>query len=155
MYHYIDQEDYNAAFDLSDAVSQEDVIAQIKKMRKHPNRSIHRHDELDSFSHVNRIQQSLLKSNKDRYLIYMWECRLMGGKALYVFKTSTVSLRIAGMIDGKIKVGGQDSSLHMEPAYFDGMHSRVKYFVSLTMWVFHPSMHMMLLLAIMDTPREH
>ena len=79
----------------------------------------------------------------------------MGGKASYVFETSAVSLKIAGMMSGTIKVGGQDSSLRMEPAYFDGMHSRVKFFVSLTMWVFHPGMRMMMLLATMDTPREH
>ena len=30
-----------------------------------------------------------------------------------------------------------------------------KFFVSLTLWVFHPAMRMMLLLAVMDTPREH
>ena len=59
------------------------------------------------------------------------------------------------MMSGKIKVGGQDSSLCMEPAYFDGMHSRVKFFVSLIMWVFHPGMRMMMLLATMDIPREH
>ena len=79
----------------------------------------------------------------------------MGGKASYVFKTSAVSLKIAAMMSGKIKVGGQDSSLHTEPAFFDGMHTRVKSFVSLTLWVFHNAMRMMILLAVMDTPHEH
>ena len=79
----------------------------------------------------------------------------MGGKASYVFKTSAVSLKIAAMMSGKIKVGGQDSSLRKEPAFFDGMHTRVKFFVSLTLWVFHNAMRMMILLAVMDMPREH
>ena len=155
IYHHIDNEDYDTAIDVSDSLSQEDVIAQIKKLKKHPNRSIHRNDELDSFSHINHIQKSLLKSDKDRYLVYKWECRLMGHNASYVFKTSAISLKIAGMMSGKIKVSGQDSVLWMEPAFFDGMHSRVKFFVSLTLWVFHPAMQMMMLLAVMDTPREH
>ena len=36
-----------------------------------------------------------------------------------------------------------------------GMHTGVKFFVSLTFWVFHPVMRMMLLLAVMDRPRKH
>ena len=155
MRHYIDRDDYDAAFDVSKAVCQDDVIAQVKKMRKHPNRQLHRSDELESFANVKDIQASLLKSNKDKFLVYKTECRRMGGKASYVFKTSAVSLKIAAMMSGKIKVGGQDSSLRTEPAFFDGMHTRVKYFVSLTLWVFHNAMRMMILLAVMDTPREH
>ena len=41
MRHYIDREDYDATFDVSKAVCQEDVIAQVKKMQKHPNRQLH------------------------------------------------------------------------------------------------------------------
>ena len=155
MYHYIDQEDYDAGFNVSESLCIDDVVAQVKKMRKHPNRSIHQNDELDSFSHVARIQESLLKSDKDKYLVYKWECQLMGGMHSYVFKTSAVSLKVVSMMAGKVKVGGQDSTLCTEPAFFDGMHTRVKFFVSLTLWVFHPTMRMMLLLAVMDTPREH
>ena len=155
MYHYIDSEDYDSAFDISKSLSQADVISEIKKLRKNPDRSLHKRDELLSFHHVNRMKDSLLKSNKDKYLIYKWECKLMGGKSSYVFKTSAVSLKIAGMMAGKIKVGGEYSSLCREPAFFDGMHKRVKYFVSLTLWVFHPAMRMMLEMAVMDTPCEN
>ena len=155
MQYYIDQEDNDVGFDVSELVCQDDVIAQIKKMKKHPNRQLHCSDVLESFSHINWIQQSLLKSDKDKYLIYKWECMLMGGKASYVFKTSGVSVKIAAMMGGKIKVGGTDSSLCTEPAFFDGMHTRVKFFVSLTLWIFHPAMWMMILLAVMDTPCEH
>ena len=95
MYHYIDQEDYDADFNISESLCIDDVVAQVKKMRKHPNRSIHRNDELDSFSHVARIQESLLKLDKDKYLVYKWECCLMGGMHSYVFKTSAVSLKVA------------------------------------------------------------
>ena len=79
----------------------------------------------------------------------------MGGTHSYVFKVSAVSLKVASMMAGKLKVGGQDSTLQTEPAFFDGMHTQVKFFVSLTLWVFHPAMRMMVLLAVMDTPREH
>ena len=41
MYHYIDQEDYDAGFNISESLCIDDIVAQVKKMRKHPNRSIH------------------------------------------------------------------------------------------------------------------
>ena len=154
MYHYFDQEDYDGGFDVSKSLSQVDVISEIKKLRKNPDCAIHRSDQLESFAHINRIQESLLKSNKDRYLVYKWECTLMGGKASYVFKTTAVSMKIAGMMAGKIKVGGDYSSLAREPAFFDGMHKRVQFYVTLTSWVFHPAMHSMLMLAVMDTLRS-
>ena len=155
MYHYIDKEDYNTGFEVSKALSQADVISEIKKLRKNPEHTIHRKDELESFAHVNRIQEALLKLDKDKYLVYKWEYKLMGGKASYVFKTTAVSMKIAVMITGNIKVGSEYSSLRHEPAFFDGMHKRIKFFVSLTLWVFHPAMWMMIMLAVMDTPREH
>ena len=71
MYHYIDKEDHNTGFDVSKALSQADVIAEkIKKLRKNPEHAIHRKDELKSFVHVNRIQEALLKSDKDKYLVF-------------------------------------------------------------------------------------
>ena len=56
---------------------------------------------------------------------------------------------------GNIKVGSEYSSLRREPAFFDGMHKCIKFFFSLTLWVFHPAMQMMIMLAVMDTPCEH
>ena len=79
----------------------------------------------------------------------------MGHKASYVFKTSAISLRIAAMMSGKIKINGEDSPLAYEPAYFDGMHSCMKHFVTLTCWAFHPAMQLMMMLVVMDTPSEN
>ena len=79
----------------------------------------------------------------------------MGHKASYVFKTSAISLWIAAMMSGKIKINGEDSPLAYEPAYFDGMHSRVKHFVTLTCWAFHLAMQLMMILVVMDTPSEN
>ena len=98
MLHYIKEDNYHAGFDVADALSEHDVIEQIKKKRKYPNLSIHKEDEIDAFINVNRIKESLLKSDKDRFLIYKWECKSMGHKASYVFKTSAISLRVAAMM---------------------------------------------------------
>ena len=154
MLRYINEDDYDKAFEVPKALSEQDVIAQIKKKRKYPNSSIHKQDEIDSFINVNWIQESLLKSDKDRFIVYKWECKAMGHKASYVFKTSAISLYIAAMMVGKIKVDDKDSPLTHEPVYFDGMHSCVKYFVSLTLWGFHLAMRSMLMLAVMDMPTK-
>ena len=47
----------------------------------------------------------------------------MGGMHSYVFKMSAVSLKVTSMMAGKVKVGGQDSTLCTEPAFLDGMHT--------------------------------
>ena len=70
MLHYINEDDYDTAFEVPKALSEQDVIAQIKRKRKYPNCLIHKQDEIDSFINVNRIQESLLKSDKDHFLVY-------------------------------------------------------------------------------------
>ena len=153
--YYMENDDIDAAFNFAEAVSEADVVDLIKKRKKYPNKSVHRQDLIDSFSHVTRIRKNLLKSDKDRYLIYKWECKEMDGKETYVFKTSECSLQIALKMGGKIKIRNEDSTLKEEPAYFDGMHSRVKFYVTLTLWVFHPAMRMMQILAVMDSTGEN
>ena len=81
-------------------------------------------------------------------------CKSFGNENSYVFKTSEMSMQIAALMAGKIQVCGRDSLLTEEPTFFDGMHSHVKYFVSLTLWVFHPGMRCMVILAIMDALKE-
>ena len=49
-----------------------------------------------------------------------------------------MSVKMALKMGQKIKIGKEDSSLNKEPAYCDGMHKRVKNFVTLTLWVFSP-----------------
>ena len=150
----LENKEVDRAFELCDAVSEADVLDKIKKMRKYPNKSLNRQDLLDSFSHISHIQCSLKKSAHDRFLIYEWDCDKMKEKGSYVFNTSKVSLEMALKMGGKIKIGEQDSTLNEEPAFFDGMHRRVKNFVTLTMWVFHPGMRKMQILAVMECPRE-
>ena len=79
----------------------------------------------------------------------------MNGKGTYVFKTSELSIQIALKMAGKIQIGEEDSRLITEPAYFDGMHKRVKNFVTLTMWVFHSGMQGMIILSVIECPKEN
>ena len=138
------------AFELCDEISEADVRDKIKKIRQYPHKSVARKDIAELFIHVAHIQASIKKSERDKFLIYEWACKEMGGKGTYVFKTSEELIWMALKMGGKIKIGMKDSSLHAEPAYFDGMHKWVKHFVSLTLWVFHPGMRSMQILAVMD-----
>ena len=65
-----------------------------------------------------------------------------------------MSIIMALEMGGKIKIGKKDSTLYAEPTYFDRMHKRVKNFVTLTLWVFHPAMHSMQILAVMEYLHE-
>ena len=47
------------------------------------------------------------------------------------------------------------NSLSAEYAYFDGMHSRVRGYKTLTLWVYHPEMCKVVLLAVMETKSEN
>ena len=49
---HMDNGNIEEAFDVVKAVSHADVVHEIKKLRKYPNHSIHRNDELDAFGHV-------------------------------------------------------------------------------------------------------
>ena len=76
-------------------------------------------------------------------------------KASYIFKTSKASLQIAAKMAGKLQSKGCETHLKFEPAYFDGMHRRVRNFKSLTLWAFHPGMRSMQCLAVMECPKEN
>ena len=46
------------------------------------------------------------------------------------------------------------NSLSAEYTYFDSMHSRVRGYKTLTLWVYHPGMCKVVLLAVMETESE-
>ena len=151
---HLENDEVEEAFNVCDAISEADVIDQLKRMRKYPNRTVHRKELAESFSNVAHIQRTIKKAKRDRFLVYRWECEHLGGKSNYVFKTSEMSIKLALKMGGKIKIGMHDSSLREEPAFFDGMHKRVKDFVTLTLWVFHPALRKMQILAVMECPNE-
>ena len=47
------------------------------------------------------------------------------------------------------------NSLSAEYAYFDDMHSQVRGYKTLTLWVYHPGMCKVVLLAVMETESEN
>ena len=152
--HMFENGQVKEAFKLCDDVCEADVVAKIKQLRDYPNKSVNRQDIIDSFGHIAHFQDSIINSDHDKYLLWKWECKELNGKGTYVFKTSELSIQIALKMAGKIQIGEEDSTLITEPAYFDGMHKRVRNFVTLTMWVFHPGMRGMIILSVMECPKE-
>ena len=47
------------------------------------------------------------------------------------------------------------NSLSAEYAYFDGMHSRIRGYKTLTLWVYYPRMCKVVLLAVMETKSKN
>ena len=78
------------------------------------------------------------------------------GTPSYVFKTSRKSLEIALKIEQKPDSDEHaPNSLSAEYAYFDSMHSRIRGYKTLTLWVYHPRMCKVVLLAVMETESEN
>ena len=86
----------------------------------------------------------------DKYHIYRVNDSCMNRDPDYVFKTSKVMAEIGIQMD----IDGPLNALQDEDAYFDGAHSRCKDFISLGLWVYHPSMRRLLRLANMEVRSE-
>ena len=75
----------------------------------------------------------------------------MNNRPDYVMKASSKILQLAIDMD----VDGPENPLQLDDAYFDGAHSRCSEFISLGLWVMHPSMRQIIRLASMEVRTEH
>ena len=86
----------------------------------------------------------------DKYYIYEVNNSAMNNLPDYVIKSSSTVLRFAIQMDQS----GPQNILQDEDCYFDGSYSRCKDFVSLGLWLRHPSMRRIVKLAGMETKKE-
>ena len=89
-------------------------------------------DNIDPF-HIFRINDSEMNNGPD-----------------YVMKSSSKILTVALQMDQD----GEKNPLQEEDAYFNGCHSRCTDFISLGLWVQHPSMRSLIRLASMEVKTE-
>ena len=82
--------------------------------------------------------------------IYKINSKTMNNEPDYVMKSSSKILKVALMMDQD----AEDNPLQKEDAYFDGCHSRCTGFISLGLWVQHPSICNVLRLACMEVRSE-
>ena len=109
---------------------------------------------MDSFKNIKDLKDTTDKN--DIFHIAKMNCHEVSGTPSYVFKTSQKSLKIALKMEQKPDSDEHAlNSLSVEYAYFDGMHSRVRGYKTLTLWVYHPGMYKVLLLAVMGIESEN
>ena len=90
-------------------------------------------DDIDTF-HIYKINTTSMNHNEPDY----------------VMKSSRKILQIALLMDQD----GEQNILQEADAYFDGAHSRCREFISLALWVYHPSMRRIIRLASMEVRTE-
>ena len=153
----MDRKDHKAVQEIAKKISTDDLKNRIRRLRKDVRRPLSAKDEVDVFRNIKTLKEEFTKEYGDSNLIYKQVCSELheDEPGSFVFKTSNTSLEIAAKMAGAKKAEGEDSELKYEPAYFDGMHNRVRLYKTLTMWSFHPGMRMMIELAIMEAPREN
>ena len=88
----------------------------------------------------------------DPFYIYKLDNSSLNGEPDYVMKSSSTMLEIALDID--LDQDGPPSVMQNEDAFFDGSHSRCTDFISLALWVNHPSMRRVLRLVSMEVKSE-
>ena len=82
--------------------------------------------------------------------IYKINSKAMNNQPDFVMKSSSKILKVALQMDQD----GEENPLQQEDAFFDGCHSRCTGFISLGLWVQHPSMRRVIRLASMEVRSE-
>ena len=82
--------------------------------------------------------------------IYRINSKVMNNQLDFVMKSSSKILKVALQMDQD----GEENPLQQEDAFFDGCHSRCTRFISLGLWVQHPSMRHVIRLASMEVRSE-
>ena len=82
--------------------------------------------------------------------IYKINSKAMNNQPDFVMKSSSKILKVALQMDQD----GEENPLQQEDAFFDGCHSRCTGFISLGLWVQHPSMRCVIRLASMEVRSE-
>ena len=82
--------------------------------------------------------------------IYIINSKAMNNQPDFVMKSSSKILKVALQMDQD----GEENPLQQEDVFFDGCHSRCTRFISLGLWVQHPSMQRVIRLASMEVRSE-
>ena len=125
MNYHLQRGDIHMARKIANKISDADIAARIKRLRRNPNHPLSSQDEIEYFQNISNLKKEFSKKYGDTYLIYKMCCEPLQGEPSYIFKTSKTSLQIAAKMAGKLNSKGCETHLKFEPAYFDGMHRRV------------------------------
>ena len=137
--------DMAAIIEIASTMTDKKKISNIKKKITSTLRN-----EVQSLSAVAELKSTT--DTQDQYYIYKINDITLNGNMSYVFKSSRVMANIAIKMD--VNGNGEDPLKH-EMVYFDGMHSRVNQWKTLTAWVYHPPSRKLLRIATMECKGEN
>ena len=104
-------------------------------------------DAVNMFKNIGQLKNGM--DELDLNCIFRINCREINNEPSYVFKTSDLALQLALKMDLEIR-NDKPSSMVEEYAYLDGMHTRVKGYVTLALWTYHPRLCKVMRLASME-----
>ena len=102
---------------------------------------------IDAVATVEKTQERY-----DRFHIYEVNDKKMNGQPSYVFKSSTPMAKIALLMD---QDNPQKTPFQDVVAFMDGLHSHVKDYITLTLWLHNPVIQHMQRIAYMDCESEN
>ena len=137
--------DMAAIIEIASTMTDKKKISNIKKKITSTLRN-----EVQSLSAVAELKSTT--DTQDQYYIYKINDITLNAHMSYVFKSSRVMANIAIKMD--VNGNGEDPLKH-EMVYFDGMHSRVNQWKTLTAWVYHPPSRKFLRIATMECKGEN
>lgn len=103
---------------------------------------------LSNFEALARLQET--SKAIDPYHIFKFNNKAWNGELSYVMKSSKMAAKIALQMHAT----SQENPLKEELVYMDAMHSRLKEYKSLTLWVYNPTSLKLMRLATMDAEGE-
>ena len=106
------------------------------------------HVETQSLEAVAELKKG--SDHIDPLHIYKINLKAMNNQLDFVMKSSSKILKVALLMDQD----GEENPLQQEDTFFDGCHSRCTGFISLGLWVQHPSMRRVIRLASMEVRSE-
>ena len=102
---------------------------------------------IDAVATVKKAQERY-----DRFHIYEVNDKKMNGQPSYVFKSSTPMAKIALLMD---QDNPQKTPFQDAVVFMDGLHSHVKDYITLTLWLHNPVIRHMQRIAYMDCESEN
>ena len=109
-------------------------------------------DAIDMFKNIAWLKNGM--DELDPNYIFQINCREINNEPSYVFKTSDLALQLALKMDPEIQ-NDKPSSMVEEYAYLDGMHTRVRGYVTLALWTYHPGLCKVMRLASMECEHKN
>ena len=143
---YIRQKDMTGAIKAAEQLGNSNRIRYL--MRRY--REQHRFESTTGESMEALMEMRKTFKDVDKFWIYKLNSEQMNDEPTYVFKTSQAALRIAASMDFECGT----SPMKTQECFFDGQHSRVKNFKTLSAYVYFPPMRRCIRLASMEIAKE-